>query len=274
MARPRKDTPMNLFTSSELALAAGITLRNFNVLIEHGLAPPTDHDQAGKQGTRYWDQFGIGEMALTGALISAGAELFTAARLSHVILDDFTTARGRLPSRLDMFLDKDYNDQYPKFPWQGNAAEGNWSDDDFWLHRTLRLHTNVYLPKTRLNGDLILEIADRRYVFTRLDYFGRLPNLPRVQAWGTTDGNEPDVEYEIVGWERGREASLRNFAELVDLRDIVENPQKQRVAKQLETTWLEARRNALGLLSVNVSLAIRTAFDAIHDSRSAGASSS
>lgn len=274
MARPRKDVPMNLFTSSELALAAGISLRNFNVLIEHGLAPPTDHDHAGKQSTRYWDQFGVGEMALTGALIRAGAELFTAARLSHVILDDFTAARGRLPSRLDMFLEKDYNDQHPKFPWQANAAEGNWSDDDFWLHRTLRVHTDVYLRDTRLNGDMILEIADRRYVYTRFDYFGRIPNLSRVQPWGMTDGNEPDVEYEIVGWERGREASLRHFSDLVDLPGMLDNPEKQRAAKKLENDWLQARRNALGLLRVNVSLAIRTAFDAIHDSRVEGASPS
>ncbi|WP_090301884.1 hypothetical protein [Ensifer sp. YR511] len=258
---------MNLFTSSELALAAGISLRNFNVLIEHGLAPPTDRDQSGKHSTRYWDQFGIGEMALTGALIRAGAELFTAARLSHVILDDFTSARGRLPSRLDMFLDKDYNDLHPKFPWTADAAEGNWADDDFWLHRTLRLYSDVYLPDTRLNGDMILEIADRRYVFTRIVYFGRIPNLGRVQPWGITDGNEPDVEYEIVGWERGREASLRHFSDLVDLSSMMDDPEKKTAAKELEDAWLKARRNALGLLRVNVSLAIRTAFDAIHESR-------
>lgn len=267
MARPRKDAPMNLFTSSELALAAGISLRNFNVLIEHGLAPPTDRDQSGKHSTRYWDQFGIGEMALTGALIRAGAELVTAARLSHMILDDFTAARGRLPSRLDMFLDKDYNNQHPKFPWPADAAEGNWADDDFWLHRTLRVHSDVYLPDTRLNGDMILEIADRRYVYTRFDYFGRIPNVSRAQPWGVTDGNEPDVEYEIVGWERGREATLRHFTDLVDLKGMMDNPEKKKAAKELEDAWLEARRNALGLLRVNVSLAIRTAFDAIHESR-------
>ncbi|WOS67071.1 MULTISPECIES: hypothetical protein [Sinorhizobium] len=46
---------------------------------------------------------------------------------------------------------------------------------------------------------------------------------------------------------------------------MLDNPEKQRAAK--ENDWLQARRNALGLLRVNVSLAIRTAFDAIHHSR-------
>jgi len=267
MARPRKDAPPDRFTSTELAVAAGISARSFGVLIESGLAPEAVDEAAGKRSTRYWDSFGIGEAALIGAIHKSGAELLMSAKVAHLVIDEFVSPRGHLPSRLGDYLDRPLNPTPGQFPWKSEDRKIDLRiDDDFWLHHLLKTRSTIYQPGTAMEGDMVLEIVDRRYVFTDFAFSERR-KLPVMTPWGLRPSSEPEMSLEIDGWERGKDAVVRPLYDIIDFGGMMDNPAKQDAAKALEQEWLNARRNAVGLLRVNVSLAIRNAFDAVHEHR-------
>lgn len=270
MARPRKDTPPDRFTSTEMSVAAGISARNFGVLVEAGLAPEAASVTHGKQTARLWDSFGLGEVAVIGAVHACGVELMMSAKIAHLVVDEFVGPRGILPSRLQDYLNRPLNPNPGRYPWTDAEKEIELRiDDDFWLHHLLRTKTEIFASRAAINGDLVMEIVDRRYVFTDFAWTEKY-KLSRVTPWGKTEAGQPDMSLEIEGWERGKEAVVKPLWEILGRLD---DPDELKKAARLEKHWLEARQNAVGLLRVNVSLAIRNAFDAVHDYRISSGSS-
>ncbi|RHZ98849.1 hypothetical protein D1114_01825 [Cereibacter sphaeroides] len=256
-----------------MAVAAGITARSFGVLIENSLAPDTVEYAIGKQAARYWNSFGLGEAALIGAIHKSGAELLMSAKIAHLVIDEFVGPRGHLPSRLGDYLNRPLNPNPGRYPWAEDDPQ-DWLRirDDFWLHHILRTRTDIYNIGKAMDGDLVMEIADRRYVFTDFAWSPER-KLPRANPWGTTSASDPDWSLEIEGWERGKDAVVRPVHELIDISAMMDDPAAKEAARQREKQTLDARRNAVGLLRVNVSLAIRNAFDAVHEHRLASGSS-
>lgn len=273
MARPRKDTPPDLFTSTEMAVAAGITARSFGVLVEADLAPKAANTDYGKQSARLWNSFGLGEAAVIGAIHACGVELMMSAKIAALVIYEFSAVRGTLPSRFSDYLQRPLNPTPGHYPWaDADSTVEQHIEDDFWLHHLLRTKSDIYRSRTAMEGDLFVEIADRRYVFTDFSWSGKR-RLPRITPWGITPAEQPDVLLEIEGWARGKDAVVKPIWEITGLFDGTQGSEEENRAKQIEYDWLKARQNAVGILSVNVSLAIRNAFDAIHDHRiSTGAS--
>ena len=97
---------------------------------------------------------------------------------------------------------------------------------------------------------------NREYVFTALD-----PEL-KIKFVG---GKDAEALGRIVGLDRGSDAEVIPLGAEVDMNPA--DPKWQARVDEIEREFFAARENAIGIVRVNVSLAIRNAFDAIHDHR-------
>ncbi|WP_342709841.1 hypothetical protein AAFG13_36300 [Bradyrhizobium sp. B124] len=72
----------DVFTSREIALAAGLSARNYGFLVDEKLAPPALEPAAdGRSGKQTLARRGDGQTALVGALHAAEFELLVSARV-------------------------------------------------------------------------------------------------------------------------------------------------------------------------------------------------
>lgn len=256
MARPRKDNPADAFTSTEMAIGAGIPPRSFALLQERYLAPDPVNPFAAKNATRLWNTNGLAQAALTGAFFNVGFELFPSARLSGLIFDELSPRYGSIPSNLQTYWqDRNFKSDYPEFPW---CPSDMFHDvrDDFWLHHYLMKLTKAYTPRRHMRGDLCIEIADRQYVFL---------NGLRDFNIRSLNGTEVEPSYRIRGLERGGDAIILTIPDEVGLP--YGHPDVSARYAEIEAEFLAARENAVGILTVNIALAIRNAFDAVHEHR-------
>lgn len=253
MPRPSKNTPLDRFTTSELAVAAKISQRQFNILIENDRAPaPVGPQPEGP--VKLWDSRGLAETALLGAIHASGPELLMSAKLSRIMIDDFEGNHAQLPSRVRMYLtEKSLNPNAPNYPWPKTVElTPEQQADDFWIHYFLRSKAENYVAGQSISGDLIYELADRQFLFS--SSHSDLAAMKHTPI-GSRPSNEPDPEIEIVGWARGREAEFRRFY------------QSPAQADDDYRTWLDTYKNSVSILRLNISLAIRNGFDAVYDSR-------
>lgn len=259
MARPRKDSPPDLFTAIEMAVASDITPRNFSLVADRGLAPEPARGAAGGRGVaRLWDSYGVSQVALMGAFHHyCRLELLLAAKLASVFEDDFSAPRGLFPSNFADYLQRPLNPNMPHAPWKKEEGDQD-IRDDFWLHHYLRTRSTIYRRGRYMRGDVFMEIVNREYVFTALD-----PEL-KIKFVG---GKDAEALGRIVGLARGSDSD----AEVIPLTAEVDmnpaDPKWQARVDEIEREFFAARENAVGIVRVNASLAIRNAFDAIHDHR-------
>lgn len=257
MARPKKNLPPDRFTSTEMAVAAGISPRNLNLLIDRGLAPdPARGSDKGKGATRVWDSFGVSQCGLIGAFHNqCGMELLLAAKLAHALAEEFGAAYGYIYSGLDLYLQAPLNPRPGWFPWDDRDGDVR-PTDDFWLHHYLRSRSTIYRPRTQVRGDFGIEIVDRQYVFVNGN---RDFNLKYV------GGHDAAPSFRIVSLERNSDANVVSLLDEVNMD--IGKPEGAARLKQIEDEFQNARRNAVSFLAVNMSLAVRNAFDAVHDYR-------
>ncbi len=132
------------------------------------------------------------------------------------------------------------------FPWPEDRALDFAIGDHFWLHHLLR-RTDLYKPGEALEGDVVLEIADRTFaVVTMLE-----PTISFLEPLAR-----------VLNWERGEHATVRPIYDEVGSRENFKEK-----SDALDREYRRGHRNALGILRVNVSLAIRSGYDALHDHR-------
>ena len=159
MARPGRSAA-EVFTSREIAVAAGLPARNFALLVDQNLAPRPCGDGAGKAGHRTYNAAGLGHAALIGALHLAGFELLVSARLAAAFADDYGASYGKLPSNLNAYL---YGELNPDkgLPWGAMPNDLPLDfEQDYWLHYLLRNRSTIYRRGIAIRGDCIIEIAD------------------------------------------------------------------------------------------------------------------
>lgn len=266
MARPRKDSPPDLFTSTDLAVAAGLSLRNIGLLQDRALAPKPRSGSTGKGGNRFYDTAGIALVSLTGAIHACGVELLLAARLAASLDDELGARYGAFPSNLNAYLEqRKLNRNYPRYPWEmpgENIKIAGDVRDDFWLHHLLRTFSEKteYRPRETLPGDFFVEIVDRQYVF-----FGWNTGI-KTQSPFSNEAYEMESAYRISGWERG-EATVRSIAHEIPAEWADGVDAARLIGEQIEKEFDHARKNATGVLRINASLAVRNGLDAIHDHR-------
>lgn len=260
MGRPSRST-QDLLTSREVALAADITPRNFALLHDQGLAPRARASVSGKAGARVYDGVGLAHAALIGALHLSGLELLVAGRLVAAFADQFDVSYGKLPSNLGAYIHAPLNPRSGYRPWDDEPGEAPIdTDQDYWLHERLRNRSGLYQPATALTGDFIIDIADHSFVTT--ENKGR----ETIKVFSPVSGGLPaSPDFRIVG--RGSTAQIVAVHEELDSLDVFSDAQAADQLRRLERDYLDGRDNAVTRLRINLSLAIRNAFDRLQDQR-------
>ncbi|MBL8552842.1 MAG: hypothetical protein JNL41_01090 [Phenylobacterium sp.] len=257
MGRPSKNSG-SIFTSRELALAGGLTLRNFTLLHEEGVAPPAMGTGRGRGSHRTYDSPALAQAALIGALQMAGFELLVAARLAEAFAEEARLTHGRLFSNIQTYLQSPYNPRPGYRPW--TFSPDDQVDDDFWVHNRLIDSVVEYRSGVAMRGDMVIDIADHKYVLTEY-------HDVKVKIHSPVSGGLPaSPDYRIVG--RGSGVQIVPITDEVDSLDFAEDSVSAARFKALEQDYLAARENAVTRVRVNVSLAIRSAFDRVADDRS------
>lgn len=260
MARPGRSAA-DVFTSREVAIAADLTARNFALLADQNLAPGPSNDGLGKAGHRTYDSAGLAHAALIGALHLAGFELLVSARLAAAFAGDCGASYGRLPSNLNAFVRGEMNPN-KGLPW-GEMPKDLTVDfeQDYWLHHLLRNRSEVYKRGIAIRGDCIIEIADHALVLTTTLGLEKIKIFSPVSR----EGLPANPDYRIVG--RGASAQIVPIHQEVDSLDFQINPKSAEKMRRLEQEYLSGRTDAVTLVRVNLSLAIRNAFDRVQDDR-------
>jgi hypothetical protein len=257
MGRPSKPSGSN-FTSRELALAAGLSPRNFSLLHEEGLAPEPVGDSGGRGGHRTYGSPALAQAALIGALHLAGFELLVAARLAHAFAEEAGHVHGRLYSNIQIYIQAPYNPKPGYRPWIVSPTDE--VDDDFWVHNRLIDSVVDYRRAVAMVGDFLIDIADHEFVLT--EYLG---SKIKIFSPVAAKGLDASPDYRITG--RGSTAQIVAITDEVDSLDFSISPASAARYKALQEDYLAARENAVTRVRVNVSLAIRNAFDLVADDR-------
>lgn len=258
MGRPSKSSGSS-FTSRELALAAGLTLRNFSLLHEQGLAPPPSGAGGGKGGHRTYASPALAQAALIGALHLAGFELLVAARIAEAFAEEASHTHGRLFSNIATYLQAPHNPRPGYRPWTASPTDE--LDDDFWVHSRLIDSVVDYRRGVAMVGDMVIDIADHEYVLT--EHHGA--SNVKIFSPVSSEGLPASPDYRIIG--RGSSARIVPITDEVDGLDFSIDPASAARYKALQKDYLAARENAVARVRINVSLAIRTAFDRVREDR-------
>lgn len=249
MARPKHDNPL-MFTRSELIEASGLAQGNVKGLRDREIGPFAKRDQAG--GTYGEDT--LAELAMIGAVAGAGYQLVLGAALVNAFLDQHPNHPPALFCGIARF-DK-------RIPFRG----------DSWFHRyvILRRDRAVQGLTETHDDDMLLLVADNTYVLWGARGGFRLG----FAVPAPLDGRGPQPIGWLQDFKRGGEATLTTIPDRInplfipdpaDPSELVEAPEA--VAAQTEIQ--DAARNASALVAVNLSLAIRRAFDRVYLMRKA-----
>lgn len=259
MGRPSKSAGSQ-FTTREMAIAAELTTRNMGLLHDMRLAPASMEGGGGKGGHRLYGSPALAHAALIGALHLAGFELLVAARLAEAFAEEMGLVYGKLHSNIATYLQAPHNPRPGYRPWTETGAEGDLGDD-YWVHGQLIDSPVNYRRGEALLGDMIIDIADQEFVLTETHRASSVKVFSPVLKGGMPAS--PD--YRIVG--RGTSARVVPITDEVDSLDFSEDPVSAERYRTLQQDYLFARENAVTRVRVNVSLAIRNAFDRVRADR-------
>lgn len=245
MAKRRSSAPADLFTSTEIGIGAALTPRAVQFLDDSGLLPAPEAEE-GK--ARLFAMPALKQVAMIGAVQAGGGELIAAARITAFIVKEFAARRGEFPSRLYDLWSRALKATEPKGAESAIKEISAGRDADYWYHQIL-WRNGAYPRGIALRGDVLLEIVDRTYGV--------------LDAHGWSEAIEP--LFRIANWARGAETSVHHLAD--EATAHLSTPQGHASWEAIQAECIAARVNALGVLRLNLSLAIRTALDRIADHR-------
>jgi len=247
-------------------VGAGLPVRAPAIVQARRLAPKPFSGTPGRSGVAFYNAGGLAHWALVGGLYGGSVPLLASARLAAAIAEELGAAYGRLPSNIGVYLQAPFNPTPSRYPWPKGPHDKLLSEDssyDFWVHHFLRTQTDIYKPGNALHGDFFIEVVNREYVFTSFDCQGK---LKVYSPFGIR--SEVSADYRIVGWQRGSDdVEVHHLIEELPASWVDSDPEAMAKGRALEDEFHAARDNAVSVLRVNVSLAIRNAFDAIHEHR-------
>lgn len=229
------------FSFTELALAAGISSSAYQSLTSSpGLLP-------GGRGIKDFKR-----LAAIGAFMASGVPLVMAAAIAKAIVQtEFNEADGEAPTGLRFLANKLTKEEITQLPI---ADETN----DYWYHRGL-YRQGIRLGKKALSSDVLIEIVDRHFVFFKS---ARLIQIINPISGETEEAN-------LIGWldewKRGSEPQLVHVSSLVKC----DPPDAESIERfrLLNAEARAVRANAIGSLTVNISLGIRSALDRLAEHR-------
>jgi len=192
-------------------------------------------------------------VAVIGAFRASVVPLMAAAQVAEAMILEFGSDDGEAPSGLNNLWRKLPRGEISALPWR----------NDYGLHARLRRHPEIYTPGQAMDYDAVYEIAEREFVFLR-----QLKSTGSVADPFATGGiSESGLSFvgRIEGWRRGGNPLFIHFGEHVRL--FHEDGKATAEAKALYQKMLTARENAVGVIVVNLSLAIRNGLDRLAEHR-------
>src|SRR5260370_15083817 len=175
--------------------------------------------------------------------MAGGIPLVTAAGMARTIVcSEFNQEDGEAPTGIyDLFV-KNFCARPSKFSSNHH--------NEYWYHQEL-FKFGLRPGREMLRSDALIEIVDRRFVFLRSGM--KVLN----SMLGTTE--DASLVGWLDAWRRGAEPQLLHIASLIRF-DVAEIESVERY-RQLDAEAQGARMNAVGKLTVNISLAIPRALD-------------
>lgn len=237
MIRRPRDTGKR-FSLAELAIGAGMTKRAVQIVADEKLIPEGSGVRALKR------------VAGIGGFVAAGVPLMVAARLVEAMRHEFAQDDGEIWSGFERLVNKLIDDDIRNFPLEAN---------DYHSHQALRRRPNIYQPGRALKSDALVEIVDRSLVF--------LGSNVGVKAL-TLDDEDAFLGW-IEGWERGGAVRIIPVHERIELSKECGADERNAIWSRYARKAQQLRGDAVGKLTVNVSLGIRIAFDRIANYREA-----
>jgi hypothetical protein len=232
--------------------------------MRHSLAPAPA--RSSDTTLNLWDTNGFKHGALIGAFVGANIPLIAAARLAREVNTELRQRYYVLRSNLERFLEKKNNPAHPFWPFDDSIRKGLGcplpsEDEAFWLHHLLVM-TESYQPNKALSGDFCIEIADKKYV-----YINCIDALPVLSPF-SGEKSYLDPNWRIIGWERGNDDPVvQHIAEEFQVGWDERGSVAWQAARTIEKEYLDAHRDAISLIRINISAAIRKAFDRLRDHR-------
>ena len=242
------EVPTPEFRSEAIAEATGIPMTSVEAIVRAELSPAAK--SVGRGSARRYTSQGLAQWAITGALCKAGVPPLIAAKISKSFVDQYIDHFGKseIADSLDSYLREAVSNGYSINVPAPATPDG--STDRYLFHLALDRDYIKYRPDIPAKSDLILVIADQKYLF-----WGGNRKLGIL----TDAGNFSQVaSFRIFGWERGSTS--------IELVSIYEESQgDENLAKSIELEFQNGLNNAVGASHINVSLAIRRAFKAVSD---------
>jgi hypothetical protein len=222
-----------------------MTKRAFQHVVEAGLLPPDGDIRTLKR------------IATIGGFAAAGVPLLCSAKIAAAILVEFNEGDGEAPSGLKFLVRELLSDEISGLPAEAPP-------NDYWYHLGLLKHRQSF----GLSGsggsthfDVFIEIVDRKFVFIRstsdlktLDSVTQNPQEAQFVGW-------------LEGWERGSDTRLVHLYEKIQVNICDTEDTRPKTASDVVAEASDARSNAVGAITINVSLAIRRALDRVAEHR-------
>lgn len=236
----RKDAS-DIFSYSEFAIAGDMTKRAFQHLTDANAKSPRSELLPTGGGIR-----ALKRIAVLGGFMSAGVPLLAAARITAALNPELNTYDGEVHSHLSQLAMKLPRDATSRLPSSDDA--------DYWYHRELIRHPDIYKPGEALSNDVVVEIVDKKRAY--FVYSTVIHNI-----WDRHSTDKFDEFARIEGWERGSDVVVIPTHEEVPCD--FQHPDFQKLGQAHLAASRAAYRNAVGRVTINLSLAIRNGLDRI-----------
>lgn len=248
MARPKHNDP-SLFTMAELSDATGISARNVQFLRDKRRGPFATKDQAGG----LYGEDTLAELAMIAGCMGSGYPLSLSAELVTAFLDENPNHPAARFCMVDHF--------HPAIAVQGLS----------WFQRHVLLRqrrTNQPLGLSASHDqDCTLVVADREFVLAGTKGKPRLPHMPEPGL----DENGPLPLGRMHGLVRGGEPYFLSFFEeyVTFEADANGDIKPSTSTNAARVAFQQAAKDAVALVTVNLSLSIRRAFERVYELRKA-----
>lgn len=224
------------FDVKELAQASGLTVNNIRMLMDRMPGTlTTEQVLPGRGVARTFPIMSMKRAALIRAVMKNGVGVTQAAHLVDAFSAWFEMNHKGLPANMEAYVSRSEMQKVYDLGYGKSFHGGN--DWEFYAYQGL----NLTIPHEAKTGDMIMEVIDQTYVFMTMI-------RPRVKIHG---GPKMDAVFRVEGWERGGEMVITDASECEE---------------ELEH-WQTVRENFTTKVVVNVSLAIRDAFEQIRQAR-------
>lgn len=199
------------------------------------MTPNAEEKTEGKQGANLYDLNAVTDFAMVSAFHASGLGLTHAAKLALELkwhLHEVSVGYIGRFKQMSLQLER------PSLDHIGELKD----DEDFYfrLHHEYRVqNVSGYDVGVARDDDIVIAVADQKYVFLH-QIKPKLKHAPSPVCEISSDGELRPI-YEMNDWEARQ--------------------------TEIEEIFTERLHNALGVVRINVSLAVRICLDRIHDLR-------